>query len=364
MLPKSNIPLADLEPRRILLIKPSALGDIVQTIPSLSLLRRRFPRAHIAWLVKAPLAGILRGQEDLDDVIELPYAKGRLARLAGFFRVVRKVRGEAFDLVIDMQGLFRSALVTWLSGAPRRLGMAAAREGAPWAYTDRVHVPWREIPGREVYLRIIEPLGCRGPLPATKLPVKGQDFLWASQRIAHLPRPLLAIHPGAQWETKCWPPESFAELAGRSMGETGAGVVLVGGSGDTERCQRIAARLDGPLVNLAGQTSLTQLAAVASLADVFLSGDTGPMHLAAAVETPVVALFTCTSPLRAGPRPRGGPSGSLDHAIVQTRVPCASSYLKRCGSLACMQELTPDRVWPALREKLVAAAQSRLKKAQ
>jgi ADP-heptose:LPS heptosyltransferase len=121
--------------------------------------------------------------------------------------------------------------------------------------------------------------------------------------------------------------------------------VLVGGPGEGPLCRQIAEQLGGRVVDLSERTTLLELAAVIAAADVFLSGDTGPMHLAAAVGTPVVSLFTCTSPLRAGPR-------GNESRIVATQVPCAASYLKRCSLLSCMQELTPDRVWPVLRAAL------------
>jgi ADP-heptose:LPS heptosyltransferase len=118
-------------------------------------------------------------------------------------------------------------------------------------------------------------------------------------------------------------------------------VLLVGGPGERALADQIAARLSGPVVNLAEQTRLLELAALLEAADIVCSGDTGPMHLAAALGTPVVAVFTCTSPVRAGPYGTG-------HRVVATRVACAASYLKRCGSMMCMHELVPDRVWPAL----------------
>jgi ADP-heptose:LPS heptosyltransferase len=119
----------------------------------------------------------------------------------------------------------------------------------------------------------------------------------------------------------------------------------LGGPGERALCDAIAEQLGGPVVNLAERTNLLQLAAVCQACDVVLSGDTGPMHLAAAVGTPVVSLFTCTSPLRAGPR-------GNESRIVATQVPCASSYLKRCSSLVCFSELTPARLWPVLARTL------------
>jgi ADP-heptose:LPS heptosyltransferase len=133
-------------------------------------------------------------------------------------------------------------------------------------------------------------------------------------------------------------------LARRAEAEAGAGIVLVGGPGERRLADEIA-RAVPSAHNLSEQTSLLQLAAILQAADVVCSGDSGPMHLAAAVDTRVVGLFTCTSPLRSGPYGRG-------HRVVATSVPCAGSYLKRCGSMICMRELTPQRVWPVLQAAL------------
>lgn len=345
-------PLAEIEPRRICIIKPSALGDVVQALPALVLLRRRFPAAHIAWVVKQHFVDLLRGHADLDEVIPLASPRGRIAQAHSFVSLLRRLRGGKFDLVIDLQGLFRSGLMCWASRAPRRLGIKSAREGATLAYTDLVDVPWKRQSAVANNCQVVAALGCLGEPPVASLPMRQEDRDWAQRELAKLPRPIMAIHPGAQWETKRWPPAHFAELARRAHGELGAGVVLVGGPGDGKFCQQIEKVLRSQsvrLVNVAEQTTLMQLAAMAEVCDVFLSGDSGPMHVAAAVGTLVVAVFTCTSPLRAGPRGGG-------HCVVQTDVSCRESYLKTCRSLACMGELTPDRVWPGLRTMLRSAA--------
>jgi lipopolysaccharide heptosyltransferase II len=204
-----------------------------------------------------------------------------------------------------------------------------------------VLIPTRDLPALEKYRRVAAALGCTEVPPRARLGIGPSQRAWANLQLRGLPRPWLAIAPGAQWETKRWPPEHYAELARHAQRQFAASIVLVGSSSDQAASQHVATGLNGPVKNLAGQTDLLQLAAICEAADLFLSGDTGPMHLAAAVGTPVVSLFTCTSPLRAGPR-------GNESRIVSTTVPCASSYLKRCPAMICMQELTPERVWPTL----------------
>jgi lipopolysaccharide heptosyltransferase I len=349
-MPRSiRTPLAELEPRRVCLIKPSALGDVVQTLPILSALRERWPRAHIAWVVHRGLVDILTDHPQLDEVIPFDRSGSPARRAAGAGKLLRRLRRGEFDLVIDLQGLLRTGVMTRLSGAPRRVGFADAREGAPLAYTDRIAIPSQTQAAIERYWAVAVALGCQGRPGLGRLGVGDEHHAWAQEKLSDLPRPIVAIHPGAQWTTKRWPPMHFAAIARRVYGEAGAGVVLVGGPGEGVLADAIEECLDGPCVNLAEHTSLRQLAAVSGAADVFISGDTGPMHLAAAMGAPVVAVFTCTSPRRAAPYGAG-------HRVVSAAVACAASYRRKCGSMICMDELTPERLWPAVAATLADVA--------
>jgi len=348
MLKSPQPPPDRLQPRRICLIKPSALGDVVQTLPVLAGLRARWPRAHISWVVNRPLSSLLESVDELDQVIafdrHLPLSK----RPGSLVRLWHQLRSNRFDLVIDLQGLLRSGLMTRATRAPCRLGMSNAREGATMAYTHAIDVP-RDMPAVERYWRLARALGCEGQPPALAPKPSSSDWNWVQQELADLPRPWLAIHPGAQWETKRWGIERFAEVARMAFDHYATGTIILGGPDETELCGQFEHCLresspEGnrlPLVNLAGRTSLNRLAAVSAMTDIFLSGDTGPMHLAAAMGTPTVAVFTCTSPFRAGPHGAG-------HRVVATAVSCAASYLKTCPTLHCRDELTPRRVWASL----------------
>ncbi|MCA9099636.1 MAG: glycosyltransferase family 9 protein [Planctomycetales bacterium] len=345
----TRTPLAQLEPRRVCLIKPSALGDVVQTLPILAALRGRWPSAHIAWVVHRGLMDVLADHPDLDEVIPFERGGSWAGRTGGALHLAKRLRRGGFDLAIDFQGLLRTGVMARLTGAARRVGFAGAREGAPLAYTDRVAVPPETQAAVERYWALAVALGCRGRPGSGRVGLGDAHRAWAAEQLADLPRPIVAIHPGAQWTTKRWPPMHFAAVAKRAQRETGAGIVLVGGPGDGILAEAIAECLDGPCVNLAERTSLRQLAAVSAAADVFVSGDTGPMHLAAAMQTPVVAVFTCTSPRRAGPHGSG-------HRVVSAAVACAASYRRKCHSMICMDELSPDRLWPALAATLADVA--------
>jgi lipopolysaccharide heptosyltransferase II len=336
-----------IEAQRIALIKPSALGDIVHALPVLGALRQRFPTARIVWVVYRTYAELLEGHPDLDGI--LAFDRGRpgwgVAAAAALADAIRRLRQERCDLVVDLQGLFRSGLLTWCSGARRRVGLFSAREGAQWTYTDVLSDPQgrtlESLHAVERYWLVADALGV-GHLPKRFwLPLAEEDRSWCRQRLAPFPRPWLAVHLGTRWPTKRWPVEHFAELCQRAVGEAGGSVVLIGSGADAGLAAEFRSRFAGALLDLTGQTTLRQLSAVVHEADIVVSNDSGPLHLAAAWRRPVVAPFTCSSVVRSGPY------GQKAHAVA-TQVWCAASYRKRCARLECMAELTPDRLWPVL----------------
>jgi lipopolysaccharide heptosyltransferase I len=343
--------LAQLDARRIALIKPSALGDIVHALPVLHALRQRFPRAHLTWIVNRSYEPLLRGHPDLDET--LPFDRGagwlnwlRTARsLAGF---VRELRQPGFDLVIDLQGLLRSGLMTLATGASRRIGLASAREGARWFYTDHVGVPtdFAQLHAVDRYWRVAEALGV-GDLPRTfRLAVDPAARLWAGEQLRELPRPWLMLGVGSRWRTKRWLPEHFAALAGQAQAAFGGTAIFLGSPDEAPLSEQVRKGLTGPTLDLTGNTTLPQLVAMLERADVMLANDTGPLHIAVALGRPIVAPYTCTRVQWTGPYGMG-------HRAVETTVWCRGSCLKRCSRMECMGELVPDRLWPILQEVLL-----------
>jgi lipopolysaccharide heptosyltransferase II len=333
--------LASITARRICIIKPSALGDVVQSLPLVPILRRRFPDATIDWVINDSLAGLLEGHPRLARVI--PF--NRRGTPWDFAVLLRTLRGRNFDLVLDLQGLFRSAVMTLATGARRRVGLETAREGAGWACRYSVPGTAWDVPAHERYSRIAAALGVEGPQSDSGLFIPAAARGWARETLKSLPRPILAIHAGAGWETKRWPVEKFAQVAARFPGS----IVAVGSRDEMVLTAPIVAAAAGAgtmTLDLAGVTSLPRLAAVLEYADVVLSNDSGPLHLASAAGTPVVGIFTCTSPIISGPAGSG-------HELVATTVPCAASYCKQCprpgnDQLACLKEISVSRVEHAL----------------
>ncbi|MDR3638362.1 MAG: glycosyltransferase family 9 protein [Isosphaeraceae bacterium] len=342
-MPRPLEELRTISPQRVCLIKPSALGDVVHTLPALSALRELWPKATISWVVNGSLRGLLDGHPDLDEVI--PYER-RGAGFVGLARFLSGLRGRRFDLTIDLQGLLRSGIMTAATGAPIRLGAKDAREGASLAYSHVYDAARSNVHAVDRYLHAASLFGADVSRPRFVVATDEADREWARETLAHVPRPRLILNTGAQWLTKRWPPGHFAEVARRAVSERGAGLIAVGAPGDRPLVDALREGLAPiPLLDLCGRTTLRQLAALAAESDLFVSNDTGPLHLAVAAGARVVGIYTCTSPRLTGPY---GPRA----VTVQSCVWCAPSYVRTCQRLDCMNELGPDRVWPAVLAQL------------
>jgi len=345
----NRTPLNRLKPRRIALIKPSALGDVVHALPVLSALRDRWPAAHVTWVVNRAYEPLLTGHPHLNAT--LPFDRGALKRgpaaVPALYRFVAALRGGRFDLVLDLQGLLRTGLMSWVTGAPRRVGFASAREGAPRFYTDRVDVPDADrLHAVDRYWRVAEALGVTGQM-RFHVPVAPGAQRRARDWLAGAARPLVMLAVGARWLTKRWPPENFAAAAVAVLRQFGGTVVFVGGAEDRPLARAAADRLGAASLDLCGRTPIDVLAAVLNEADVVLANDTGPLHLAAALGRPVVAPYTCTLV------ERHGPYGQFQRA-ARAAIACHGSYLRSCDHLSCLPTIPPSRVIPLVFEALSA----------
>ncbi len=356
MLTRRRTPLADLAARRVAVIKPSALGDVLHAMPVLGALRARFPDAHIAWVVNRAYQPLIDGHRCLDETI--PFDRGALnggwqAAAGASLSFARQLRKKRFDLVLDLQGLARSALMTLATGAVRRVGLSTAREGAHLAYTDVIPVPEPDAKHAvEHNWAAAEALGVGDVPKRFDVPVRPESRAWAQGQMKDCPRPWLAFGVGARWLTKRWPPESFAALARQAQERFGGTAFFVGAPDEAPIAQEVIARLHGPWRDFVGTTNLQQLAGLLEAADVMVSNDTGPLHLAVALGRPTVAPYTCTRAHRHGPYGQAGG--------VETTVWCKGSYVRTCDRLDCMTDLGPDRLWPHLSHILSAwAARSR-----
>jgi lipopolysaccharide heptosyltransferase II len=340
---------------RIALIKPSALGDIAHALPVLHALRVRYPKAHITWIVNRAYEPLLADHPDLNATLPFDRGAGKRGWIAGaasFYGLLAHLRRERFDLAIDLQGLLRTGLMCWATGARRKLGLGAAREGARWFYTDVLTPPDASAPQDEFryhavdrYWMVAQAVGAADVPKRFHLPVAAPAREWAEQRLRPHPRPWVMINLGTRWETKRWPTASFSALFQQVHTRFGGTAILVGGADEQPLARAFLDHIPTATLDLTGQSTLLQLVAVLARSDLVVSNDSGPLHLAVALGRPVVAPYTCTSPTRTGPY------GQPDAAVL-TEVACRCSYIKKCPRMICMSELTPQRLWPLVEARL------------
>ncbi len=310
---------------KVLVLKPSSLGDVVQALPVARLLRRALPDAEIHWWLNRELTPLLDGDPDIARVI--PFDRKRLGRLSGLPRLVshlNAIRAERYDWVLDLQSLARSAFVAWYARGGFTLGLDDRREGAP-AFYDQA-VPRGEFMTHAVdwYLDVLRVLG---------IPVDG-DFEWLParpevHRLLHCRIPKLgpdciALQPGARWENKRWPLDQFRQvIAQLRIRLPGTQILILGGADDRPLGAALAGEGTTGVLDLTGQLDLQELVEVMRRVRVLVTNDTGPMHIAAALGRPVVGLFGPTEPRRTGPY---GPG----HRILRHELPCAPCLKSRC----------------------------------
>ena len=338
--------------RRILLIKPSSLGDIIHALPALSALRRRFPQAHITWLVKREWAQIVEGHPDLNEVIAVDL------HWPSWPRLVAQLRRAHYELVIDLQGLLRSGLLTQLTGASVRVGFAAGREGSRWCYTDRVvlagsgSLAWRLIPVHAVdrNLALVAHVGADVTRPRFVFPDLSEEdrrvTLLLGEYGVNPGERLIAVAPVDRHRVRSWPLERFAEAAAQLAALWQAKVVVLGTSGQQEIVQPFVRRKPSGVVDLVGKTTIRELAAMLRRASLLLANDSAPLHLASALGIPVVGLFGPTSVIRA--RPYGD-----RHRIVRIDLPCSPCDRRTCSNAIQFECLTGIEV-----AQVVAAART------
>ena len=370
----------------ILIVKLSAIGDVIHTLPSLSALRRCYPDAEISWVVEEAAADLLVDHPDLDRVLisrrKTWLKELRQGRIAAPFRemrsFLRELRSRRYDLVIDFHGLLKSAVIVLLSGGKRKLGYDSLQEGSGLFYNEKIPEDM-EKHAVDRYLDLVRHAASHScPLTSRQAAGNGlaDEFRIAigekeKRRVAALLDEnsvilttgekgaegrekgsgggsregghcrFVAVNPVAFWETKLWEDEKFAELCDRIRTELGIGVVLTGG--EAGPLDRIRGRMKTAAVNLGGQTTLRELACLYRQAALVVTTDSGPMHLAAAVGTPVVALFGPTDPARTGPY---GPG----HRVIRRELSCSPCLRKRCETRTCMREIGVGEVFEAVRE--------------
>ena len=335
------------QPKNLLIIKPSSLGDIIHALPAVSALRRTFPHARISWLVKSEWAEILEGHPDLSEVISVDF------RVRSWWEIISRVRARAFDCVVDLQGLLRSGLIAALSGASLRVGFARGREGSPWCYTHRVPLPgaddapWRllDIHAVDRNLEVAKFFGALTDPPQFWLPRWDEDRAVINQLFAEAgvePHDrLIAMVPVSRRTVKNWPVERFVAVAASLVEQRNRKIVLLGSPRDHPIGRRFSDALGTALINLIGKTRIRQLSLVFDNVRLCLANDSGPIHVAAACRVPVIACFGPTNPKATGPYGTGHVS------MVSRTTACRPCGLRTCRNphhLECLESISVEDV--------------------
>jgi len=330
----------------ILLIKPSSLGDIVHAMPTCAAIRRAYPKARLTWLVKREWAALVERIDGVDRIWPVE------STLKGWLSQVSLLRAERFDLVVDLQGLFRSAAIGWFAGSSLHVGFENGREGSPWFYSRRVPVPQLEMHAVDRYLLVAKAVGAvESGAPEFRFRIPQTDYDEIDRLLSRSGvtpgTSWVAMNVSARWPTKRWPATSFAEVADRLQQEGCGPVVMIGGPDERADVAVVNGMMKTPAVDLAGDTTVGLLPALLSRASMLITNDSGPMHIAAAVGTPVVALFGPTSAARTGPY-------GVGHYVLTGNVPCRPCFSRTCHNalpLECLRTVLPEQVLTVARAK-------------
>ena len=336
-------------PGRILLVRLGSLGDIIHALPVAATLRAAFPGAHIAWLADQrwrPLVDLVDG---LNGVLSVPRDGW-----SGIREGIRNVRSEHFECVVDVQGLYKSAVLARLSGAPLRVGFdrTSAREGgAAMFYNVRVAPKFGHRIDKN--LALAAALGAPPPVPGTpaaqlfplRVPQPAEDAVREMLRTRGVSRYFM-LSPGGGWLSKCWPAERYGELHRRLASRLGYGGVVTYGPGERPLAEALRAAAGAPEPLLL-ELDLPHLMAALRGAQVFVAADTGPLHVAVALGTPVVGLYGPTDPAQTGPYSR------VD-LVVRNAQPHETTYSRADSYAPSMLSITVEQVEEAVARRLAA----------
>jgi len=332
--------------KRILIVKLSSIGDVVMTLPVAGALRRRFPSAYIAWAVGPAAEEVVAGNPHLSEVLVVGGRRnGEGVRaappLTELWRLRRELRQIGFEVTLDLQGLFKSAAVAYLSGARERIGFRSWREGTFLLNNRRVVAYRPEAHAVDLYLDFAKIMGAEREPVEFRIAVSEEDKRKVDELLGGRDK-LVAMIPGARWESKLWPTERFAAVAKGLAEEFGLRPVVVGAAGDKRLGALIAAACKHEVIDLTGKTTLKQAAEVFRRCRVTVGNDTGPLYISAAMGTPTVAVFGPSDARRLGPYGEG-------HAKVVARVACAPCRNRKCRPRKCMEAISVERVLAAAR---------------
>jgi len=341
---------AETDVRSILIISTNWIGDAVMSIPAICGVRSLYPQARISVLARSAIADLFRAVPQIDNIISFRKDKG-LQRIPTILAAAVRLRRERFDLVLIFPRSLSTALIALLAGIPRRIGFASGLRGALLTDALARDAELRSLHQTHYYKRLLEPLGrpVYPELPRLTLPPDARH--WAAETLRHKNLPtkaaLVGLNPGSTYgEAKQWLPERFAELA-RKLTADGNTVIVFGDAATGPLARAITDAATGRVIDMSGRTSITQMAALIERCSVLVTNDTGPMHVACALNVPVVAVFGSTNRTTTAP-------ADPNATIVCADLPCSPCMQRVCPleHHACMYAVTVEMVEQAVRAKL------------
>ena len=336
---------------KILILKPSSLGDVVHAIPVLRLLKSYLPTSQIYWWLERRLVPLLETDPDLTGII--PFERERWPspfRWHEAWHSLRQIRGHHFDWVLDLQGLLRSGVVAWLANGGLTLGLEDRREGAPMFYDIIIPRPTYHTHAVDWYLESLRALKVPMHWNFQWLPIRKPVAASIREKWSVGDARWIAVQPGARWDTKLWPIEYFIEVVKTlAASDDNFRFVVLGSAADAALGHAIYESVPARCLDLTGITTLPELVEWLRCSQLLITNDTGPMHIAAALGKPVVALFGPTEPRRTGPY------GQLANILTPRDLPCAPCLKGVCHyeqPLQCLRGTSPATVVQAAREVL------------
>ena len=329
---------------KILIVKLSSIGDVVHTLPALESLsegfREKGVKARIDWLVEEAASSVLKGHPLINELIVVKRGWGK--NLSANWKAASGLKASGYDLVLDFQGLLKSAIWVYLSKGKRRVGFANAREGSHFAYNEKLPAYDVEQHAVDRYLTLARSVGGAVGEALFRIDaVKAAESVKKKLKQKGVIGPFFVMVTRGRWATKLWKDESFIELAGHLIKDKKLACVLAGSPSDKDGLDRMAESIGKGSVNMAGETDLKELFALFRLSRFAVTVDSGPMHIAAASGVKTVALFGPTAPWRTGPYGKG-------HVIVRKGLSCSPCFKKVCASPKCMEEITVEDVMEAI----------------
>lgn len=340
----------------LLIIRLSAIGDCLQVSPVAKKLRERFPQARITWVVETKSKDVVIGNPYVDEVIVFKRVewmkearqtkdyKTLFLRMKTFFA---ELKTRNFDIAFDFQGLLKSALVAYFSGAPVRVCYNDTKELSTFFANKLIKPDYQlDVHKQQRYVGMLRFLGIDIDDLRMYMPVSEEDRQFARKFVDNhqlTGREFIILNPATSWQSKCWPAEYYSAL-GDKLAAKGLPVLLTGAPADKSLADEIAQEMKQPCINAAGQTTLNQLGAVAEQARLFISGDTGPLYIAEAVGTRTLSMWGPTNPVYMGPL-------GQQHTVLVAES-CRFCHKRKCEHLSCLKEISPDRVFDKAMEMI------------